>query len=97
VGAGDDCGLDRAMREVGDGASKRTQAISGRAIEGEAQRRLPSHVGLAQEGTGGGGKGESVRAGRRMGQQARIEEGMGREKKIFLFFRVLASPFQVEF
>ena len=80
--------LDRARgaQEVGDGASKRTQAISGRAIEGEAQRRLPSHVGLAQEGTGGGGKGESVRAGRRMGQQARIEEGMGREKKIFSFY-----------
>ena len=97
MGASDDCGLDRAMREVGDGASKRTQAVSGGAIEGEVQRMLPSHVGLAQEGTGGGGKGESVRAGRRMGQQARIEEGKRREKKtfFFLFSRVLATLFKL--
>ena len=98
MGAGDGCGLDRAMREVGDGTDVRAWAISGRA-RGRERRRLPSRVGPTQEGTGGGGKEESERADGRMGQQARIEEGKGREKKtfFFLFSRVLANPFQVEF
>ena len=94
--------LDRARDawEVGDGADERAQDVSGREGGGRGNGCAKTESGRPKKKRGRGeGEGGERAGGGELGQQARMRKGGGKKKKtfFFLFSRVLANHFRIDF